>query len=565
MNNDECLTTNNFQNEIPRCPNCNLICSINLIKKSNQSFINYSCENNHQGEILLIDYLNICNKYSLSKEICSDCKKTQNEIKGEFFYCTKCHVFICNFCQNNHKISDNHLCFNLERFDGLCKNHSNLFSFYCINCSKNICIYCYSIHEKHNTINLANFNYSKENYETLKTEINNIESFFQKLDKIKQEIIILIDCIKESNKNEIKLIKKFLQTYEYESNYNNLNYNVINNLKNYEIKYKPLLNRIYEKSVKFKTFLTNIYQPNYLKNMLKTLNNHLKPIYYLDKLNDGRLVSCSSDTTVKIFNKKSNELELSIKEHLFPVRSFTQLKNGKIITCSDDKTMKIIKLIDNDKYEVEQILRGHTEAVYKVIEIKPNELISVSLDKNMKVWKYTNNGFNCITTIVFQNIKSHCDIIKLNDKEFVTSTKIDECIKFWNSNDYTNIATINNIAMNGSGKILCLLNKNILCVGGINSKGFYLINISTHQIISNILKPRVVWSINKCTNNLILCSIIDELGYHCIVIYNFEENYLYKIMEKKSAHFNNILSCVELSNGIIASGGDDRLIKLWSE
>ena len=36
-------------------------------------------------------------------------------------------------------------------------------------------------------------------------------------------------------------------------------------------------------------------------------------------------------------------------------------------------------------------------------------------------------------------------------------------------------------------------------------------------------------------------------------------------MEKKSAHFNNILSCVELSNGIIASGGDDRLIKLWSE
>ena len=565
MNNIESLTSNNFHNEIPRCPNCNLICSINLIKKTNQSYIRFLCENNHQGEILLADYLNIYNKFSLSKEKCSDCNKSQNEVKGEFFYCTKCHKFICNLCQSNHKISDNHFCFNLERYDGLCKIHSNLYSFYCINCNKNICIYCSPNHEKHNIINLANYNYTKENFESLKDEINNIELFFEKIDKIKQEIIILINGIKESNKNEIKLIKQFLKTYEYEKNYNNLNYNVINNLKNYEIKFKPLINKIYEKGIKFKTFLTNLYQPNYLKNMIKTLNNHTKAINYLDKLFDGRLVSCSNDTTLKIFNKNTNELELSIKEHLFPVRSFTQLKNGKIITCSDDKTMKIIKLIDKDKYEVEETLRGHTEAVYKVIEIRQNELISISLDKSMKVWKYIEKSFNCITTIIFQNIKSYCDIIKLNDKEFVTSSKIDECIKFWKSNDYFNIATINNISMNNSGKILCLLNKNILCVGGINSKGFYLINISTHQVISNILKPRVVWSINKCSNNLILCSIVDEIGYHCIVIYNFEENYLYKIMEKKSAHFNNILSCVDLPNGIIASGGDDRLIKLWSE
>ena len=59
MNNIESLTSNNFHNEIPRCPNCNLICSINLIKKTNQSFIRFLCENNHQGEILLADYLNI--------------------------------------------------------------------------------------------------------------------------------------------------------------------------------------------------------------------------------------------------------------------------------------------------------------------------------------------------------------------------------------------------------------------------------------------------------------------------------------------------------------------------
>ena len=45
MNNIESLTSNNFHNEIPRCPNCNLICSINLIKKTNQSYIRFLCEN----------------------------------------------------------------------------------------------------------------------------------------------------------------------------------------------------------------------------------------------------------------------------------------------------------------------------------------------------------------------------------------------------------------------------------------------------------------------------------------------------------------------------------------
>ena len=61
---------------------------------------------------------------------------------------------------------------------------------------------------------------------------------------------------------------------------------------------------------------------------------------------------------------------------------------------------------------------------------------------------------------------------------------------------------------------MCLLEDNILCVGGTNVKGFYLIEISTHQLIKNILGPERIISINECLYGLFLCSIIDDNQNH---------------------------------------------------
>ena len=303
---------------------------------------------------------------------------------------------------------------------------------------------------------------------------------------------------------------------------------------------------------------------NPFKNNFKTLSNHKDIIFHLDKLNDGRLISCSRDCILNIYKKNSYELQLSIKEHSIAIASFTELNNGKLITCSGDKTMKIIKLIGDNGYKIEQTLKEHNGGVCKIIEIKENELISVSYDKTMKIWKLNNeNKFECIQTIIFQNSENNCNILKLNKKEFVTSSSGDICIKFWNSNNYTNIITINNIECSWTFKNMCLLENDLLCVGGNNSKGFYLIKISTHQLIKNIIGPKIIWSINKCLNGLFLCSIVDDKGNHSLVKYIYEEQNLKKIVEKEKAHDNNIYSCIELNNGIIASGGKDKLIKLW--
>ena len=57
---------------------------------------------------------------------------------------------------------------------------------------------------------------------------------------------------------------------------------------------------------------------------------------------------------------------------------------------------------------------------------------------------------------------------------------------------------------------MCLLEDDILGI-----RGFYLIQISTHQLIKNILGPERIISINECLYGLFLCSIIDENQNHC--------------------------------------------------
>jgi len=164
----------NFDN-ITRCPDCNLISSLKFYYKEGKPNINYCCENNHNGDILLDNYIKKYNDHSLLKEKCQDCNKNQNEIQGEFYYCYICKKFICIQCLLKHPNNGKHNAINFKRYDSTCNNHYNLFSFYCLDCKKNICIYCKPKHESHKLVDLSQFNYTEESKSKLEDKIKNIE------------------------------------------------------------------------------------------------------------------------------------------------------------------------------------------------------------------------------------------------------------------------------------------------------------------------------------------------------------------------------------------------------
>ena len=186
---------------------CILIAALKLNYKDGKPNINYSCENNHKGDISLDEYMKKYNSYSLLKQKCEECNKKQNEVKGDFMFCCKCNKFLCHSCIVNHLNIQNHNSINYNRYDSFCKVHSNSFGFYCQKCKNNICMYCKPKHESHELIDLSKFNYSEDSKKKLEENIKNIEKRIIDLDVIKEEIILEIDKIKKSNELEIKLFK----------------------------------------------------------------------------------------------------------------------------------------------------------------------------------------------------------------------------------------------------------------------------------------------------------------------------------------------------------------------
>ena len=91
---------------ITRCPKCNLISNLDLYYKKGIPLLNYECENNHKGEIALDEYLQKYNSYSLLKQKCEECNKNKNEVKGDYFFCSKCNKFLCYSCLFNHPDSE---------------------------------------------------------------------------------------------------------------------------------------------------------------------------------------------------------------------------------------------------------------------------------------------------------------------------------------------------------------------------------------------------------------------------------------------------------------------------
>ena len=66
--------------EIPRCPDCNLISFLKLEYKDKRSNISYECENCHKGIISLEDYLNKYKNHSLYNEKCENVEKQKKMI-----------------------------------------------------------------------------------------------------------------------------------------------------------------------------------------------------------------------------------------------------------------------------------------------------------------------------------------------------------------------------------------------------------------------------------------------------------------------------------------------------
>lgn len=124
------------------------------------------------------------------------------------------------------------------------------------------------------------------------------------------------------------------------------------------------------------------------KDTLKTtLNGHKGVVSCVTVLKNGDIASGSWDNTIKIWNATSGELKTSLTDHTNWLNTLIVLKNGDLVSGADDNSIKIWDMSEKSaKYgKVKATLYGHTDWAMTLLELPNGDLVSGSADKTIKV------------------------------------------------------------------------------------------------------------------------------------------------------------------------------------
>ena len=394
----------------------------------------------------------------------------------------------------------------------------------------------------------------------------NINEIFEEINKLNNNNFKII---KENNKYKLKIKFIILRRKKYLYINLNNNNNNINRNEYYEKIIKEKDNKIYElnkkiklleEQLKDKTNNNNNKIDNYnnfdisLKNPIYTLNYHKDCINCLCILNDGRLISGSSDNSIIIYNKTTYQPDLIINEHKCSVYSIIQLSSGILVTCSLDKTIKLFNIKGNN-YNIIQTLNDHTGCVNKIIEIENKYLVSCSDDKSIIFYLKDNLKYKKDYQIS-TNDKCYC-IGQIKENEICYQENNNK-ICFYDINERKIKSSISNISKSAYSPFI-MISKDLLFISGENK--ISIININYYELIREIEVPNSGSINGACMLNKNLLFTGDGKGI--IREWKIEEDNLILISKKENAHNNWISTLFNIGNGQIASGSFDKLIKIW--
>ena len=151
-----------------------------------------------------------------------------------------------------------------------------------------------------------------------------------------------------------------------------------------------------------------------------TMIGHALPVSSLVLLDDQRVVSASHDKTIRVWSITSTsassngphrkpKCELTVTAHTAPIQAITLLTPDRLVSCSRDMTIKVWNL----SFQAPLLtLQGHTKDINSLAVLPDGRLVSASSDCTIRVW-----------SIDLNNNTSHCDLsfsnVGMEGRQFV--------------------------------------------------------------------------------------------------------------------------------------------------
>jgi hypothetical protein len=128
--------------------------------------------------------------------------------------------------------------------------------------------------------------------------------------------------------------------------------------------------------------LWDIKTQNYDVALVRTFKGHTNRINCVVIISNEIIVSGSDDGTLKIWDIKTGKKKLTLKGHYDIIRCVNVLHDGRIVSGSHDKTLRIW---NQNTGKCENILSGHNHWITCVNTLHDGRIISGSFD-TLKIW-----------------------------------------------------------------------------------------------------------------------------------------------------------------------------------
>ena len=381
---------------------------------------------------------------------------------------------------------------------------------------------------------------------------------FRDVIKQKDEIIKQKDNIIKSLEEIIKQKDLIIKNFESLLGKNKCEKEVIEkNETNSEEKQKPT-NKDKDKNIDYNKIFENFNIVNQTPKY-KLTNHGNNYIYTIIQLQDGRLASGGCDGSIIIYNPKTFEPEMTIKEHSSNICDLIQLKNGNLVSCSSsDKKINVYQINENNNYKlISQINTGKDSSPRQLHELENGEIGLVAYN-SIIFYLNINNKLDEDFNITFNDnqIGYFYEMLPVKKGELVLSGGKDK-IQFFelNSRKLKEIININRDIRWGASKLLCMINERCLCVGGANK--ITLIDIYNKNIIREIEESGTHICLYKLNDNILLTGKNND-----ITQWKINDNNLTLVCKKEKAHQNTIYEIIRFNN-LIISCSSDYSIKVW--
>ena len=534
--------------------------------EENKENINLNSDNinkNGNNNNLKTSLKNGENNYYL---ICPDCLMRSPHIEKLYFddnskeFLVK-YTCICNNISNAKEIPLLKI-LTTEEPSNMCNLHlENKLIAYCNTCKRAICTICKDeLHIDHNIdMDIIRQSISKENADNMLKIIKEKEQKFNEEinlneEKMENGIDNMIQKLNEEKINYKKQMKIYkdnnLKTFDFLKNLYSRYINHIEESKNDE----NINNSGINQDIDNNTNVNDIMLTNHINNFVIKNTNNLK-------------LNTNVDEIINQYNEEQKELKLNYDYGFSNKDSRPTIKseNNNINNNNDDdifnKRIRVEKSIDtnnlnykNVDFKCTKTLEGHSEKIVSLLELHSGRLASGSYDNTIRIWdtNYENED------IVIQGKSRILCLLEFENNKILCGTS-DNLVNLYEINSM-NYELIHRFI----GHTLW-----VNCLTKINNNYFASASNDTTIKIWDYYNKKCIKTLEGHDDCILSIILLKEKNYLCsgaadltIRIWDWEKN---KCLHILKGHEKWVKCVLELDNGIIISGSDDKTIKIWKD